>query len=100
MENSKFLKYNFQYTTKHGTQSNQKLTENILVITFKKSTLQLPAYRLKGNFSYSKKQCSLKQIKQAGSVLFYSILFNSILFTYLYTAPLAVKTNQSRPPVR
>ena len=24
----------------------------------------------------------------------------SILFTYLYTAPLAVKTNQRRPPVR
>ena len=27
-------------------------------------------------------------------------LFYSILFTYLYTAPLAVKTNQRRPPVR
>jgi len=28
------------------------------------------------------------------------ILNYSILFTYLYTAPLAVKTNQRRPPVR
>src|SRR6218665_213918 len=26
--------------------------------------------------------------------------FYSILFTYLYTAPLTVKTNQRRPPVR
>ena len=26
--------------------------------------------------------------------------FYSILFTYLYMAPLAVKTNQKRPPVR
>ena len=28
------------------------------------------------------------------------VLFYSILFTYLYTAPLAVKTNQRRPPAR
>ena len=32
------------------------------------------------------------------SILFYSN--SSILFTYSYTAPLAVKTNQRRPPVR
>src|SRR6218665_343262 len=34
------------------------------------------------------------------SILFYSILFYSIPFTYLYMVPLAVKTNQWRPPVR
>jgi len=28
------------------------------------------------------------------------LIFYSILFTYLYTAPLAAKTNQRRPPVR
>jgi len=27
------------------------------------------------------------------------LIVYSILFTYLYTAPLAVKTNQRRPPV-
>src|SRR6218665_1777056 len=97
MENSKFLKYNFQYTTKHGTQSNQKLTENILVITFKKSTLQLPAYRLQGNFSIFQETMLIQTNKTSR---LRSILFYSILFTYLYTAPLAVKTNQSRPPVR
>jgi len=51
MQNSTILNYSFQNTTKHGAQSNQKQTENILVITFKKSTLQLPAYRLQVNFS-------------------------------------------------
>src|SRR6218665_2158699 len=29
-----------------------------------------------------------------------SLYYYSILFTYLYTAPLALKTNQRRPPVR